>query len=636
MTEDKVALNRVAPRLRDASAFLEKGRPAAAKAIFEEIEAEHPGNLAILTDIADRYSRAGRPGFEAQTLRKISEIAPSGPLFERLGDVYELLDKPYRAMCSFRSAVDHDSANPNYINKFYESLRRTPARLLEQDRSEIKQSIATCLRQGDVGHKRIMQTWVSLFLRDLDFEDLQDCFRREDGSWTTDEQEAASELLGSEYLILGLQQIPVIGDVNFESLMTSIRRFLLFLPPAELDQFEPFICALAEYCFGNEFVFWATPEEEALVENLRMELESCSLSEILIPGVCVKIALLGCYLQLKDLNNSGLIVEAAGQLGDSPFEQMVDRQIVQPRKCQEIALTIPMLSSIEDEVSSAVREMYEVNPYPRWRGLSVVSGSGHHQFGKGRNILVAGCGTGQEALSRSLTFPAASILGIDLSLASLSYAKFMASYYGVENLEFMQADILKAGQLEGEFDLIYSSGVLHHMDDPIAGWRQLITRLKSDGIMQISLYSEKARQDIVRCRDWIQEQGFDSTSAGIRNFRKQVLELDEGNPIKDIVRRKDFYSLSHCRDLVFHVQEHRFTFPMLKDALASLDLQLISIITYPRIRRRYREMFPADPGMRNLDNWDVFEEEYPEAFWGMYSFWCTRAGQAPRLPQWLG
>ncbi len=631
----------LAPRLDKATTLLENGRPGQAKAAFDQIQAEHPRSVALIADIAQRYEKVGRYGFAAQTWSQLAAFEPSAQVFNRLGDLYEIQDKPYKAMCAYRSAVDLDPSDTNVKNKFYESLRNSPARLLGQDALQIRKTIETCLLDERANHKRVMQTWVMVFLRELDLDRLLDCFKQPEKSLPEQDEVSLIRLLNSGYCTLGLRRIPVVGDGDFELLMTAARRYFLLSSSARLARFMPFICALAEHCFGNEYAFWVTDEEQEKLDGLREKIASIDkpigngFSKI-DTSTLASIALLGSYSALQSFTNSEVFVQIASELPDPHFGQLVDLQIIEPHKRREIASEIPTLSNIEDEVSSAVRDMYEVNPYPRWRGISAITRPEYQQLTEGKNVLIAGCGTGQEAIARALRYPGASVLGIDLSLASLSYAKFMASRLGVENLELMQADILKAERIDRDFDLIFSSGVLHHMDDPLAGWRQLITRLRSGGVMQISLYSELARQDIVRCRDWIEEMGFDSSSSGIRTFRKRVTELDDDDPIKEITRRKDFYSLSHCRDLVFHVQEHRFTFPRLKQTLDALDLQLIGMVAPPWVQRRYHEMFPSDQAGRNFENWEILEQENPKAFWGMYTLWCCRAGETARLPEWLG
>jgi 2-polyprenyl-3-methyl-5-hydroxy-6-metoxy-1,4-benzoquinol methylase len=58
---------------------------------------------------------------------------------------------------------------------------------------------------------------------------------------------------------------------------------------------------------------------------------------------------------------------------------------------------------------------------------------------------------------------------------------------GRSNIEYGQADILKLGSLGRSFDLIESSGVLHHLADPLAGWRVLLSLLRPGGFMMIGL-----------------------------------------------------------------------------------------------------------------------------------------------------
>ena len=80
----------------------------------------------------------------------------------------------------------------------------------------------------------------------------------------------------------------------------------------------------------------------------------------------------------------------------------------------------------------------------------------------------------------------------------MAYAKRKTEELGIENIEYMQADILDLGKLNKQFDIIESAGVLHHMDNPMAGWKVLTDCLKPGGLMKIGLYSELARKHIVK------------------------------------------------------------------------------------------------------------------------------------------
>ena len=78
----------------------------------------------------------------------------------------------------------------------------------------------------------------------------------------------------------------------------------------------------------------------------------------------------------------------------------------------------------------------------------------------------------------SQRFRGVRVLAIDLSLSSISYAKRKTQELGLANIEYAQADILKLADISRTFDVIESVGVLHHLADPFAGWRTLLSRLR--------------------------------------------------------------------------------------------------------------------------------------------------------------
>ncbi len=87
----------------------------------------------------------------------------------------------------------------------------------------------------------------------------------------------------------------------------------------------------------------------------------------------------------------------------------------------------------------------------------------------------------------------------------------------------------------------------------------------------------------------------------------------------------DFFTISNCRDLLFHVQEHRSTLPEIAAFLAENDLQLASVSSSTlRCCADTRKKFPDDKPMTDLARWHVFETENPKTFMGMYQFWVQK------------
>jgi SAM-dependent methyltransferase len=164
--------------------------------------------------------------------------------------------------------------------------------------------------------------------------------------------------------------------------------------------------------------------------------------------------------------------------------------------------------------------------------------------------------------------------------------------------------------------------VLHHLADPAAGLRALVSVLRPGGLMRLGLYSERARRDVVAAREFIAAGGYGTDGPGIRRCRAAIMA--EPARFARVLARRDFYTTSACRDLLFHVQERRFTIPAIAELLAAHDLRFVGFLLEPFIARRYAMHFPDDRSRVDLERWDAFEAEFPDIFAGMYRFWVQR------------
>ncbi len=106
---------------------------------------------------------------------------------------------------------------------------------------------------------------------------------------------------------------------------------------------------------------------------------------------------------------------------------------------------------------------------------------------KNSKIWVAGCGTNL-AISTALRFPAATVLGSDLSSKSLEACSKAARQLGISNLELKEESINHVGYTE-QFDYIICTGVIHHNADPKATLGKLVAALKRTGIMELMVYN---------------------------------------------------------------------------------------------------------------------------------------------------
>jgi len=77
--------------------------------------------------------------------------------------------------------------------------------------------------------------------------------------------------------------------------------------------------------------------------------------------------------------------------------------------------------------------------------------------------------------------------------------------------------------------------------------------------MSLGFYSEVARRHVVKTREFITARGYASTPDDIRRFRQDLAVRNARPELRWLCDMPDFYSTSECRDLLFHVQEHRLT-----------------------------------------------------------------------------
>ena len=437
-------------------------------------------------------------------------------------------------------------------------------------------------------------------------------------------------------LLHRLLEVTPIVDIALEQFLTGARRAMLETAMSA-DAREPddamllFFCALARQCFVNEYVFFCGADEASDAQKLRDSMAQAVETNAAIPPLL--LVAVAAYRPLSSLPTAEALEARAWP---DCVNDLLTQQIREPREERLLRPSIPRLTAIDDHVSLKVRSMYEENPYPRWIKVAPTESPKpldvflRNRFPAVRDvarrasldILIAGCGTGRQAVEMAQRFTGAKVLAIDLSLASLAYAKRKTQELGLANIEYRQADILQLGQLGRSFDLIESSGVLHHLDDPWAGWRVLLSLLRPRGFMRVGLYSELGRPGVIAGRALVAERGYRADADGIQRFRQEVITGNVGPPLADLMTKtRDFFTTSELRDLVFHVREHRMTIPQIDGFLRENRLEFLGFELDARVARRYHARFPDDAAMTNLANWHAFETENPDAFFLTYQFW---------------
>ena len=439
-----------------------------------------------------------------------------------------------------------------------------------------------------------------------------------------------------EPLLLGLLQLCIVAEPAMERLMVLARRVALRQTVQPLSVTAPLpleiLAGLAHQCFATEFFYDESDIEKADLATLQNAIDSEFAAARNPPLHWLAVS--ACYRPLSRLQQAGrLAVLAEG----TALASVVLRQVTEPAGEDALRESIPQAAAATNEISAAVGRQYEENPYPRWikcvrrnvagdfAGLirqALPQLATARDSGEAPRILIAGCGTGRHPIESVAPCRDAGILAIDPSLSSLAYAKRKTLELGVGNIAYRQCDILALDSLPERFDLIESIGVLHHLEDPLRGWRVLRKLLKPRGLMRIALYSDIARRAVVRVREQIAAQGMQPTLQDMRRCRRQIRPMLAAMGTEALDYSPDFYCVSGCRDLFFHVMEHRFTLPQIAGLLDQLDLEFLAFqLPTVALAERYRAEYRDDPAMTRLDNWHRFEVANPWIFQSMYFFW---------------
>lgn len=151
------------------------------------------------------------------------------------------------------------------------------------------------------------------------------------------------------------------------------------------------------------------------------------------------------------------------------------------------------------------------------------------------DILVAGCGTNQAAYYACRN-PGSRVLGIDLSESSLAHEQRLKERHGLDNLTLMRMDLVDLAVTGRDFDFITSTGVLHHLEDPVAGLSALRSVLRPEGVINVMVYGTSLRLGVYLMQDLFQTMGLGQGPEDVAIVRSIIGSLPEGHVLRRYLR----------------------------------------------------------------------------------------------------
>lgn len=261
--------------------------------------------------------------------------------------------------------------------------------------------------------------------------------------------------------------------------------------------------------------------------------------------------------------------------------------------CYEASNGIPNLRLPSDARTEVVRCFYEDAPFPDYplrAGLSWLrTRAERSEFARlvdqaisgDARVLEIGCGTGQMSLYLARAHRV--VIGADLARASLELGAAAARRFELDQVQFIETDLHRPGLREGSFDVVYSSGVLHHTPDPRAAFARVVRLIRPGGMIVLGLYNAFARIPF-RLRRLV------ARLSGYRFILFDPVLCDREN---EPARREAW-----LRDQYQHPEEHRHTLAEVQGWFTENGVDYVRAYPSAMLSQESEELFESA-----ADNW---------------------------------
>jgi SAM-dependent methyltransferase len=188
------------------------------------------------------------------------------------------------------------------------------------------------------------------------------------------------------------------------------------------------------------------------------------------------------------------------------------------------------------------------------------------------DILIAGCRTNQAAVFAFMN-PDAKVVAVDISHSALDHHQYLKDKHGLYNLELHRLPVEELASLGRDFDLIVSTGVLHHLADPQAGMNAIAKCLRPDGAMGVMLYAKYGRFGIELLQSIFHDLGLGQNESSIALVRQTLSLLPAGHPVRSyLMVATDLQSNDALVDTFLPEREHSYTVEACIEMIAKAGL----------------------------------------------------------------
>ena len=239
-----------------------------------------------------------------------------------------------------------------------------------------------------------------------------------------------------------------------------------------------------------------------------------------------------------------------------------------------------------DSKTTSVRALYEAFPYPSGGPELRTGADARFVLSKGTlagtpartiNVLDAGCGRAIGLIGAATIQPDVQFLGADINRVALDEARGAVAERGLENVTLAEVDLTTLDGLEvpeGGFDVIHSSGVVHHLEDPLEGLKHLTRVLAPHGVMVLMVYGKLGRKSIDQVTAFIdalvsRDEPIEERLRVGREAMNAMVRAGAGEPWATAALLDDVEFV----DRYLHIQQASYSVPELYAMLDAAELQ---------------------------------------------------------------
>lgn len=229
------------------------------------------------------------------------------------------------------------------------------------------------------------------------------------------------------------------------------------------------------------------------------------------------------------------------------------------------------------------------------------------------DILIAGCGTNQAAVI-AFNNPRSRVVAVDVSAQSLQHEQFLKEKYKLDNLELRLLPIEELGSLGRDFDLVISTGVLHHLASPDVGMESIARSLRRDGVAAIMLYAKYGRLGVDMMQEVFREMSLTQDEASLQIVKSALAVLPATHPLMTYTQSApDLGYDAGLVDTFLHGRERNYTVQQCLDLVSSAGLVFQDLL----FKRHYHAPLEStDPFLKAVSmlpkeqQWAVMERIY--------------------------